>query len=83
MKTQIEIDLKPFTVPNFVIAANDLKAREEGCENQSFPLAYLSSETLDQMCREFRDAVFEKAGKRQPPEALPECPKCARLQAVR
>lgn len=59
MKAKIEIDLKPFTVPNFVVP-------EVG--GDGLPLSVLDSLTLDRMCREFRASVFQKAGKEMPPD---------------
>ena len=78
MKAFIEIDFKPFNVPNFVVADNDMDAREANCENQSFPLSALNPEALDKMCDEFRRAVFAKAKKQQPPTCveMPVCPIC-------
>lgn len=59
MKANIEIDLEPFTVPNF--------AREKGrADATPIPLDLLSPETLWLMCNEFRAAVFKKAGKKFP-----------------
>ena len=61
---QHTIELKPFTVPNFVIEVMRINNRQEGfIEPKSIPLRELSSETLEAMCYEFRIAVFEKAGK--------------------
>ena len=61
MKTKIEVNLKPFIVPNFVVA-------DEGKEgdDRSWPLEALDAETLDRMCNDFRDGVFKKAKKQQP-----------------
>ena len=61
MKATIELDLQPFRTPNFVIAKMN--------ENHTVPLSQLDPITLDKMCRQFRDEVFRKAGKQQPPEA--------------
>ena len=83
MKATIEIDFRPFTVPNFVVADNDMESRVAGCENQSFPLSALSPETLDKMCEQFRRAVFDKAKKQQPPVSSTVCPRCHGLQAVK
>ena len=84
MKASIEIDFKPFNVPNFVVADNDMEAREANCENQSFPLSVLSPEALDKMCDEFRKSVFAKAKKQPPPTAveMPPCPICQGRSSV-
>lgn len=64
MKTFIEVKLKPFGVPNFVVRDSDPVA---GREQQSFPLSELSAETLEAMCEEFTREVFKKANKQRPP----------------
>lgn len=67
MSIEIRIQLKPFTVPNFVIAEGRINPRQEGFKKlPSYPLSELSSETLDEMCAEFRRGVFAKAGKPLP-----------------
>lgn len=59
----INIELKPFSTPNFVI----LKRQNDGDkENKSFPLKELDSRTLSDMCDEFRKEVFKKAEKEDP-----------------
>ena len=63
MKTTVEVEIKPFIVPNFVV--------QVGEGEQPFSLSLLSPDTLDKMCNEFRDAVFKKAGKAQPPTQKP------------
>ena len=63
MKTSIEIELQPFTVPNFVIPLRKPRPRQDGFESApGLPLSDLSAETLTLMCDEFRSAVFKKAG---------------------
>lgn len=66
MKTKIEVELKPFTTPNFVLVKNAPTAEER---ETSLPLSALDSLTLDRLCNDFRNAVFNKAGKEQPPTA--------------
>lgn len=69
MKVQIEIELAPFTVPNFVIAKPVSGFRQDGMkEPQSYPLSALDQDTLYRLCREFTCAVFNKAGVDMPPE---------------
>ncbi len=63
MKTTVEMELKPFETPNFAIAVR----HEPGDDERSFPLSMLDANTLDRMFNDFRDAVFEKARKQQPP----------------
>ena len=69
MKVSIEIELKPFTVPNFVLAAQKPDPRGNGIKGQSaFALEDIDQITLYRMCEEFRKNVFAKAGKEMPPE---------------
>lgn len=60
IRVTMEVDLKPFEVPNFV---------QENIEEQgarTFPLSHLTAEALDVLCGQFRQDVFEKAGKLDP-----------------
>ena len=69
MKVTLEVDLQPFTVPNFVRAVSKPGRREDGPkELPCYPLSSLDSWTLHKLCCNFRDEVFMKAGKEQPPE---------------
>lgn len=69
MKAVIEIELQPFTVPNFVLPVEKVGKREDGFkESRSFPLSEIDAITLSAMCYEFRREVFRKAGKDQPIE---------------
>lgn len=68
MKVMIEVRLKPFTVPNFVIAETEARPRQEGVSlAQQYRLSALDPETLERLCEEFTNAVFKKAGKQRPP----------------
>lgn len=71
MKATIEVRLRPFIVPNFVIAESDTAAAKD--DGVSYPLTAIDAETLDRMCSEFRDAVFKKASRQQPPRAVCKC----------
>ena len=69
MKVTIQTKVKPFTVPNYVIAEMPPGKREEGFkEAPKYHLSELEVRTLDDLCREFRREVFKKAGKAMPPE---------------
>lgn len=58
------IELHPFKVPNFVRQVMPPRPKQDGMtELPAIPLSDLSAETLDAMCDEFRNAVFQKAGK--------------------
>lgn len=68
MEVNIKMKLKPFMVPNYVIAEVEAKPRQEGFqEAYKLRLSDLDSLALDKLCREFRGSVFRKAGKQQPP----------------
>lgn len=61
---KLEIELLPFTVPNFVQAKGKPGQRQDGFHpSPSYPLADLSDETLAEMCETFRREVFRKAGR--------------------
>jgi|KBSMisStandDraft_5_1062788.scaffolds.fasta_scaffold213064_5 hypothetical protein len=73
MKAKIEIELQPFTVPNFVLTVQEPRPKQDGIqETPKYPLSELDPETLDKLCDEFRDAVFAKAGKQQPARCMPD-----------
>lgn len=58
------IELQPFSVPNFVRQAVKPGRRQDGfVVTPAIPLCDLDADTLDAMCRDFREAVFIKAGK--------------------
>ena len=65
MKAKIDVELQPFMVPNFVRLCAARAENEK--EADAIPLSALDSMTLDRLCDDFRDAVFKKAGKQQPP----------------
>ena len=61
------VKLRPFTVPNFVLAEGPAYSRIEGPPaSMSYRLADLETETLAALCDDFRRSVFEKAGKADP-----------------
>ena len=63
----MKIELRPFTVPNFVIQVQTPRQREDGFYNApSYPLRDVDAETLAAMCAEFRAAIFAKADKPDP-----------------
>ena len=67
MKVTLNIELQPFTTPNFVRAALPPGKREDGFkETPCYPLSDLDSLTLHKLCEDFRNEVFRKAGKKQP-----------------
>lgn len=71
MKATLEVELQPFSVPNFVLTVAAPRNRDEGfTEAPKYALSELSALTLDSLCREFRKEVFLKAGKQPPPECI-------------
>lgn len=66
----MNITLKPFTVPNFVIQVLPTRLRQEGpsFENRSYPLSDVDADELSHMCDVWRAEVFRKAGKSDPRE---------------
>ena len=71
MKVTIEVKLKPFQVPNFVLADEGPRPKQDGfVEGKSYSLSDLDAVTLRKMCDEFTAAVFKKAGKSQPSTAV-------------
>lgn len=71
MKTTIEIKLKSFAVPDFVLVEEKSKERQEGfSKGRKYALNELDVETLESLCREFKQEVFAKAGKQLPLNGL-------------
>lgn len=64
----IQLKLQPIRVPNFIIQETTThQTRQEGfVESPKFAIAELESETIAQLCDEFRANMFEKAGKIDP-----------------
>ena len=68
MKATIQVELQPFTIPNYVRSVERPGKKEDGfVETIAYPLSDLDSFTLDRLCQQFRNEVFRKAGKEQPP----------------
>lgn len=71
MNANIEVKLKPFKTPNFVLVEEPAKPREEGfAEGRKFSLSELDADTLSRMCNDFRAEIFKKAGRHEPPTAV-------------
>jgi len=74
MKTTIEVDLKPFPVPNFVMENRPKAAHEADPEGTlKFRLNDLDSKTLDDLCEQFKTGIFNISGKARLPQQAP-CP---------
>lgn len=69
MKTKIEVKLKPFTVPNFVLEEEQSKERGFN-EGRKYALSELDVETLEALCWKFKQGVFARAGKQIPPTSI-------------
>lgn len=72
MKVKVELDIAPFSIPNFV----RVEEADTGKERTAIALEELDSYTLDRLCAEFRTAVFNKANKDFPPKEAKRCAKC-------
>lgn len=65
MKIQYEVEIEPFSVPNFVLViSKEPESRSQAKQNIS--LKELDAMTLDRLCNDFRDDVFKRAEKQQP-----------------
>jgi hypothetical protein len=55
MKTTIEVKLKPFQVPDFVLTEAEAKPRQEGFFHDApkYALNELSADVLEALCGEF------------------------------
>jgi hypothetical protein len=78
MKASLQVELKPFMTPNFVLVSG--KTSENG-HTTSVAIGELDSLTLERLCDEFRAEVFKKAGVPFPPAAKPavRCIDCDKL----
>lgn len=88
MKANVALDITPFVVPSTVgvrpfaalpqapkAPVAPWEAPPQGpAQPQYFtvPLRELEADTLDRLCNDFREEVFEQALKERPPEALKE-----------
>lgn len=71
MKVTIELNLKPFQTPNFVLIESEPKPRQDGFQvSNSIPLSEIDPGALEGLCEEFTREVFKKAGKQRPPQSI-------------
>lgn len=62
MKITTEIELQPFTVPNYVIVKMPPRPKQDGIrESPKYHISELDENTLNKLCDEFRAAVLRKA----------------------
>lgn len=68
MQTTLKVNIRPFKVPDRVYVELPFVAKEDGpkFDKRTFSLSELDPETLDEMCKNFRTAVFKAAGKQFP-----------------
>jgi hypothetical protein len=83
MKTEIQIEIRPFPVPGYVdelrpamspkappsAVCQELDPGEYQPAFRTFALRELSADDLSKLCNEFTAAVFKAAGKDQPPKS--------------
>jgi hypothetical protein len=71
---KIELKLKDFTVPNYVLVEMLPGRREDGIniDGNKFTLSQVDADSLGQLCDHFRAAIFEKAGKQDPRTGKPK-----------
>jgi len=61
---KINIELEPWVVPNFVRQKTKPSMRQEGYkEGLSISIKDLDEDVLSDLCDEFRQGIFKKAGK--------------------
>lgn len=59
---KVEQKLKPFRVPNYVVAEQRPRSRQEGfVEGAKYELGELSEEVLQRLCDQFREDVMKRA----------------------
>ena len=63
----MEIELRPFSTPNFVIQVVPARPRQDGwMEAPKYALSEVDVDTLSDLCDTFRKEIFAKAGKPDP-----------------
>lgn len=63
MEIKLKVNIKPFSVPNYVVAEAEARPRQEGfSEMPSIHLSDLDADTVHKLCDDFTRAVFKKAG---------------------
>ena len=65
----MNVELIPFSTPNYVIGNMPPRPRQEGFNPDAVPkwhLSQLDECTLSKLCDDFRAAVFAKARKKDP-----------------
>ena len=65
MKANIELNLRPFNIPNYVRIDDNHKTATG--EDRTIPLHMIDASTLEKMCEQFTNMVFKKAKRNRPP----------------
>ena len=63
MEVTVKLKVKPFRIPNFVLAD---KQAADASNDTKFALSDLDADTLERLCEQFTKEVFKKAGKQRP-----------------
>jgi len=64
---KIELELIPWTTPNFVRIKTPISLKQDGPqETPAIPLSEIHAEVLGEMCDHFRAEIFKKANKNDP-----------------
>lgn len=67
IRMKIEVELKPWRVPSYVIPKRVARPRQEGFqEGMKLHISEVDAEALAELCDRFRADVFAKAGKTDP-----------------
>ena len=67
MKISLDVDIKPFAVPTSVYIEQPPGLRQDGIRKlPEIPLSDLDVATLMKLCDDFRERVFETAGRDDP-----------------
>lgn len=66
MKANIEVELEPFSVPNFVRLKQKEGKTQDSSELACYSLSKFDADTLLSLCEDFKQEVFRKAGKTIP-----------------
>lgn len=63
----MNVELMPFTTPNYVIGKSSPRQKQDGIsEGLKWHISDIDANDLSSLCDQFRRDVFEKAGKSDP-----------------
>jgi hypothetical protein len=72
MKVQMELDLKPFQIPNYVLAGRTVP----GADETKFAIEDLPADAIYALVSEFERAVYKKANVSPRAQPANVCRKC-------